>query len=94
MGECQSSSGITSTILCWNNSKTIITQTKQIIKRNASTICTNSTCLCKQVIDDESINYGQLYGMYELGNDAFCWNNKDGEWTTIPWTDPCAKSNT
>ncbi len=75
MGECQSSSGITSTILCWNNSKTIITQTKEIINCSASTICTNSTCLCKRVIGDEIINYGQLYGTYELGNDAFPWNN-------------------
>ncbi len=73
MGECQSSSGIASTILCWNNSNTIITQTKQIIKRSASTVCTNSTCLCKRVIGDKSINYGQWYGTYELGNDVFHW---------------------
>ncbi len=32
--------------------------------------------------------------MYELGNDAYCLNNKDGEWTTITWTYPFAKSNT
>jgi hypothetical protein len=88
MGECQSSSGITSTILSWNNSKTIITQRKQIIKRGASTLCTNSTCLCKRIIGDESVNYGQLYGTYELGNGAFRWNNKDGEWTTIKSTYP------
>jgi hypothetical protein len=72
MGECQSSSEITSSILCWNNSKSIIIQMKQIIKRSASTICTNSTCLCKRVISDKNVNYGQLYGTYELGNDAFC----------------------
>jgi hypothetical protein len=78
MSECQSSRGIASTILCWNNSKTIITQTKQIIKHSASTVCTNSTCFCKRIIGDESINYGQLYGTCELGNHAFCWNNKDG----------------
>jgi hypothetical protein len=53
----------------------IITQTKQIIKRSASTDRTNSTCLCKQVIGEESINYGQLYGPYEVENDAFCWND-------------------
>jgi hypothetical protein len=94
MGECQSSSEIINTILCSNNSKTIITQTKQIMKRSASTICTISTCLCKQVIGDESINYGQLYGKYELRNDAFRWNNKDGEWRAIRSTNPCAKSNT
>jgi hypothetical protein len=78
----------------WNNSKIIITQTKQIIKRNASTICTTPHVFCKPVIGDESINYGQLYGTCELGNDAFHWNNKDGEWTTIRLIDPCAKSNT
>jgi hypothetical protein len=41
MGDCQSSNGITNTVLNWNNCKTKGTQTKHIAKCSASTIYTS-----------------------------------------------------